>query len=122
MFADDKYLCYAQAPGDTRTINRCAVTSTSATCPTPGVIVPGIASPTLGAEDAVSIYWKSTTYLPGRRLERPRAAPDEVGRAVRLAARDQRSAASESTLRNDHSARDFVVMISCHRPRRQQST
>ena len=63
MFADDAYLYYAQAAGDTGTINRCAVTST--TCAAPEVIQPGILNPSLAAEDALSIYWKSTTYLPG---------------------------------------------------------
>jgi hypothetical protein len=62
MVADDSYLYYAEwSLEGTGTVNRCPV----AACPTPEVIAPDAINPTMGAEDAVSIYWKSTTLLPG---------------------------------------------------------
>ncbi len=59
LLADDRSAYFADAAQTTGTISRCPV----AACPTPEVIVPGIENPDLQAQDAVSIYWKSTHPL-----------------------------------------------------------
>lgn len=56
LLADDSSVYFADAAQTSGTISRCPV----AACPTPEVIVPGIENPDLQAQDAVSIYWKST--------------------------------------------------------------
>jgi hypothetical protein len=56
MEADAKYLYFSDNSSVKGSINRCPV----AACPTPEVIVPGLDSPVLGAQDTVSIYWATT--------------------------------------------------------------
>ncbi|HEX7452139.1 MAG TPA: hypothetical protein VF294_07635, partial [Polyangiaceae bacterium] len=56
MEADSTHLYFSDNSSVKGSINRCP----SAACPTPEVIVPGLDSPVLGAQDAVSIYWSTT--------------------------------------------------------------
>src|SRR6478736_6681625 len=55
--ADDKYLYFADESGSQGTISRCPI----AGCPTPETIVPGLYTPNLGAQDASSIYFASSS-------------------------------------------------------------
>lgn len=57
MEADSKYLYFADESGSQGAISRCPV----AACPTPETIVPGLYSPNLGAQDADSIYFASSS-------------------------------------------------------------
>ena len=61
MVADDQHLYYVDGASTTGAITRCPI----AACPSPEVIVPGLENPTMGTQDSVSIYWKTTTYMPG---------------------------------------------------------
>ena len=56
MQGDSSYLYFSENSTVKGTISRCP----SSACPTPEVIVPGLDSPVLGAQDAVSIYWSTT--------------------------------------------------------------
>jgi len=56
MAADDQYLYFADEVGSQGGISRCPI----AACPSPETIVPGLYSPGLGAQDAVSIYFSSS--------------------------------------------------------------
>lgn len=54
--ADEQYLYFADEVGSQGGISRCPI----AACPTPETIVPGLYEPSLGAQDAASIYFSSS--------------------------------------------------------------